>query len=768
MDSPSSPGLRRILSSALVLAAVLAVSIVTLQPPSPKSARAPAADFSAVRAIDTLHRVYGKDVPHPVGSAADDEVRAHIIAELTQLGYQPEVQSGFGCWDFGVCAPVNNVVARLDGTESGDGVLLAAHYDSVAAGPGYSDDGTGVASVLEIARALKSRPQPTHSIIFLLDEGEEAGLLGARVFVDSHPWAKQVRAAVNLDARGTSGPSLLFETGSASDWAIQLFAQHAPRPITTSVAYELYKLLPNDTDFTVFKEAGYQGLNFAYLDHVALYHTPLDNSANVDLASLQHHGENALPSLLALANADLTNPPRKEAAFFSVFGHWLIYWPANRSLPYALGVFVLLLAELAWMSHKKRFTFGDVIWGLAGWLMTMAVTLAIALVASTIIQLLGGTAVTWVAHPLPLEIAFWSLAIAVVVMNAIFFAGRSTFWGVWAGLWIWWTLVSIGTSIWMPGVSYLFLVPASAAAILALPFVLLRDDAFGAGAAITILPFAVAAIVAFAPVVLLYDVIGNPALIPISLAVALLVTPLMPLGRDLRSLTGFRGVIIVWTPVIATGLAMFAAIIVSPFSAKSPERMNFSYWQDSDSGASQWIVEPRSGRLPEPVRLAADFHRSEQGAFPWDRQIAFLTGAPHLTLAAPTFTILESSVDGGHQHYRALLRSERGAPRTAALFPPDANVDAVRMNDQPLHETPAAKSALYNGWSVYSCPATPATGVEISFTLPVGKPVMVSVADENFALPEEGDFLLKARPLTATASQDGDITIVTRRVQLLP
>lgn len=751
-----------------MFAAILAVSLITLQPSSPKSTRTPGIEFSAVRAIDTLHRVFGKDVPHPVGSAADDDVRARIIAELTQLGYQPEIQSGFACSDFGICASVNNVVARLDGTEPGEAVLLAAHYDSVAAGPGYSDDGTGVASVLEIARAFKSLPTPRHSVIFLLDEGEEAGLLGAKVFVDSHPWAKEVRAAVNLDARGTSGPSLLFETGSANEWAVRIFAQHASRPITTSVAYDLYKLLPNDTDFTVFKHAGYQGLNFAYLDHVALYHTPLDNSANVDLASVQHHGDNALPSVLGLANTDLTNPPQKEAAFFSVFGRWLIFWPASRCLPYALGVFVLLLAEIAWMFRSKRLAFADLVWGFVGWLMTMAVTAATALVASTIVQLLGGTAVTWVAHPLPLEVAFWSLAIAVVVMNAIFFAGRATFGGLWAGVWLWWTLIAIGTSVWMPGVSYLFLAPAVAAVILAIPFVLIRRDVFATEAAVTILPFAVASVVAFAAVLLLYDVIGNPALIPISLAVALLVTPLIPLGKDLRSLTGFRAVIIIWTPVVATGLAIFAAIIVSPFSAKSPERVNFQYWLDSDSNASQWIVLPRSGRLSEPVRLAANFHRSAQGAFPWDRQTAFLADAPHLTLAAPTFTVLESTPEEGRQHYRALLRSERGAPRVAAIFPPDSNVDAVRMNDQPISERAAIRTAVYNGWSVYSCPDAPAAGVELSFTLPAGKPVMVSVADENFALPTEGDFLLKARPLTATASQDGDLTIVTRRVQLLP
>ena len=73
-----------------------------------------------------------------------------------------------------------------------------------------------------------------------------------------------------------------------------------------------------------------------------------------------------------------------------------------------------------------------------------------------------------------------------------------------------------------------------------------------------------------------------------------------------------------------------------------------------------------------------------------------------------------------------------------------------------------------NGWSSYSCDTMPAKGVILSFTLPLGKPVDVYAVDKTFRLPDEGGFLLKARPLTATRSQDGDVTLVSRRVQLIP
>jgi len=80
--------------------------------------------------------------------------------------------------------------------------------------------------------------------------------------------AAQVKAAVNLEARGTSGPSLMFETGSANAWLMHLYESVVARPFTNSMYYVVYKLLPNDTDFTVFKKAGYQGFNFGFIGNV--------------------------------------------------------------------------------------------------------------------------------------------------------------------------------------------------------------------------------------------------------------------------------------------------------------------------------------------------------------------------------------------------------------------------------------------------------------------------------------------------------------------
>jgi hypothetical protein len=223
----------------LLIVAAIVVSIRSV-PPHPKSAGSPVDQFSAVRASQFLQRILGDGSPHPVGSVANAAVRSRIVAELRGLGYQPEIQYGFECSADAVCADVANVVAERHGYDRSE-VLLAAHYDSVAAGPGASDDLSGVAAILETARLLKAQSVTPfrHSIILLFTDGEEAGSLGARLFVEKNPHAQRVFSAVNLEARGTSGPSVMFETGPANYTDIQLFSQAVRRPDTNSLYYTI-------------------------------------------------------------------------------------------------------------------------------------------------------------------------------------------------------------------------------------------------------------------------------------------------------------------------------------------------------------------------------------------------------------------------------------------------------------------------------------------------------------------------------------------------
>jgi len=768
VDPRRTPAAGRAIFTLAALIVFFFFSWLGLQPPAPRAGEVPANQFSGTRARAILQQLVGNGAPHPTGSTANDVVREHIMALLTQYGYAPEIHPGFSCDEYGSCAYVNNIVARIDGREPDDAVVLACHYDSVAAGPGATDDGAGVAAVLEIARALKQQPQPLHSIILLVDDGEEAGLLGARVFTDQDSWEKNVRAAVNLDARGTSGVSWMYETGTANEWIVGLLARTVPRPSANSVTYTVYKLMPNDTDFTVFKSAGIQGANFANIAEVVHYHTPLDNFDNSDPRTLEDDGMNAFPLVLALANGNLQSVAVSEAVYFELFGRRVARWPARLAPLVAWITLILIGFESAWLLRVKAMSAANFGWALLIWPLTVLVTGILGEIIRDILRVSGPLPVLWVAYPLPAKIAFGALGVAVAIITALALGHRTGFCGAWAGIWIWWAVIGVLVASVSPGLSYVFSVPCVAAALTGILHAWRHDEPGWAASLSAIAPVLSAALVGLPLVLVLYTALGTVALAGLAILVALIMTTMAPLFAAIEEPAGLLRLSLRGIPVGVMLLALLAAYIVPVFSAQAPERLNYKYWLDADSGKAEWVVEPDSGKIPDAIRLAANFQRKPRDVFPWSAAASYQTPAPKLDLAAPTFTILQSSVTGDTHYYTALLRSERGAPASSVLFPPAAGINSVRIEGLPVEpETPAVRK-YFNGWWLYDCVTMPAQGVEIAFRLPVGKPVEVWVADRSYGLPAEGAFLLKARPLAATPSDEGDLTVITRRVELLP
>ncbi|HEV2298496.1 MAG TPA: M20/M25/M40 family metallo-hydrolase [Candidatus Acidoferrales bacterium] len=755
------------LVAGLVLyALVLGLTAIRSRPPAAKSADAPASEFSGTRAKNILQVLVGDGVPHPVGSAADAAVRQRILDRLLQLGYQPRVDTDFACDEWGTCTEVRNIEAELSGSESGPAVMMASHYDSVPAGPGASDDGAGVAAELEIARALKASPPLRHSVILLFDEGEEAGLLGAEAFVGGNPWAKDVRAVVNVEARGTSGPTAMFETGSANRWLMGLYANAVTRPSTSSINYTIYKLLPNDTDFTVFKRpgVGYQGFNFAFIGDVAHYHTPLDNVANADARSIQHQGQSALAALRALANSDLNPGSDSEAVFFDLFGWKTVWWPAGWTIGFAGIAFILLAIEISMVIWREELSAKAFLLGVLSWPVILVAAGFFGGSFYFILRKSGALPVSWVADPAPMLTAFWALGICSTALLALAFWRGTGFRGLWCGTWIWWALNSLVLALIAPGVSYVFVLPTLAAALFGFGAVFGgRGGSLRWGAAVVI-PGLIAGVLGFAQIWFVYDALGAIALPGITLLVALLLTPLVPVMGNTSGRARWA------LPVLA--FVMFAvhavmALAMPVYSASSPERMNFDYYLDADNGKAHWLATPNSGMLPQSLRTAAAFSSSEETLLPLMGK-AFTADAPRIALPPPTLTIEKATSTQGKVEYQALLRSPRGAPEIVIGFPPRSDVDSVSMNGHAISNQRPEMLFYTHDWHAYVCDTVPAEGVELQFTLPSSKPVSVLLLDKSFGLPQEGGFLEAARPRTTIPSQDGDATIVSQHVTLKP
>ncbi len=562
---------------------VAALAAIRYQPIEPRAATASPTEFSAHRAYQALERVLGGGRPHPLGSAENARVRQRLIAELEILGYSPRVQSAFACGPITKrCGAVENVAVRIPGSQGGPAVMLSAHYDSVEAGPGASDDGLGVAELIEVARVLRHRPRLRHPVLLLFTDGEELGLLGAEAFVREHPWAQKVAVAINVESRGTSGPTLMFETSTGNYGLIRTLARHATRPVSTSVFYSVYQLTPNDTDLTVFRRAGMAGLGFSNIRDVVHYHTALDSLENVDLGTLQHEVTNDMACAAALADSlDPRQTAADDAVFFDLLGWRLVYWPQGWALPLALLSGALF--GLAWWGHRRRIRLDRAAWGAAICLLAPVLALAAGQALGLLLSAGGALPTYWVAHPWLVGAALSGLGFTVTAAVGLAFGVRHDAWSAWAGAWLVWHLVQLVVVLTLPGFSYLFLVPCLAMDAVAISL-RLRPQTWPWLVAVS---GSLATALVQVPVFwLLYDAIGFifPGLY--AAAAALLTAPaLAMLAQTQRSWTQSR---LVRGGGVVTAIATLLALLLPAITPERAGRVTLELGHDGLHSTSRW------------------------------------------------------------------------------------------------------------------------------------------------------------------------------------
>ena len=450
-------------------------------PPQPKPISIPESEFSAGRAETILYSLVGDGIPHPTGSEQNKLVRQRISNFLEEYGYQVELQHDLlfsnapkqadqNTSDM-IEVSVTNILTKLKGTGEGKAIMLTAHYDSVSKGPGAADNGVGVATVLEIARMLKQQSKPKNDIIFLFTDAEEVpGLLGANLFVSKHPWVEKVGVVINLDARGTSGPSIMFETSGNSRWLMDIFARNIKKPFTSSLAVEVYKRLPNDTDFTPFKRAHMQGYNFAFIGDVKNYHTQNDNFNVVDRGSMQHQGENVYSLVQAIQNVNIpkSTQPQINTVYFDVFAWKVIWWPDAWSIVISITCLILLILNHILMII--RFPQMEIIFWKS--ILSIPIIMSSTLLVFSILWLcnFGLTASgtfdrNWIDHPVICSLIFWSLSISATAMISSQITKYYDGYLIWLGVWVVWSVLAAMCSYYLIGASYLFIVPIVIASI---------------------------------------------------------------------------------------------------------------------------------------------------------------------------------------------------------------------------------------------------------------------------------------------------------------
>ena len=704
---------------------------------------APATGFSAARARDTLSRILGDGAPHPTGSAANAAVRDRIVAELQALGLAPEVRSRFSC-SASVCATVDNVLARIPGARPDGALLLSAHYDSVPASPGASDDGAGVAAILEAARALLAGPPLARDTWLLLNDGEELGLLGARAFAGEPEFAR-IAHVVNLEARGTTGPSLLIETQPGNAAVARLASRALRHPAGSSLEYEIYKTLPNDTDFTIYRREGLAGLNFAWAEGAARYHTPLDDLAHLDPRSLQHHGEHALALARAFADTEGTASAEADAVFVALPGGPMLAWPA------AWSVVLLAIGVLGWLAWAWRLRRAGVlrIPGLLGaaalTMVSLGALVLLGLVVHAVLRHMGAMPAAWTAQGGLLVACFTAVAVAALVpaARAIHRACGEAALAVASVLPF--ALLATAAAIWMPGAAHLGLLPLLAAVLPAL--VAPRHAAAWAGVG------AVVAVLLYSPYIVgSHDAIGHEGLIATPLLAGIALLPLLPsLVRPVRLARGLG--IAAAVAVLALAVAVLSS---PPFDAHVPRQVNLLHVDDGEG--ARVFVAPRAV-LPMEFRHDAGLGEEYAPMLPWG---GFAIPGPEAPRLPPPLVRIEAAETGPeHVHVRLRVQSTRDARETVLVVPGTVDLARMRVNGAALDRP--TRSMGTAAWRQVRVVGRQPAGVLFEFDLPVEETALYAF-DRDSGLAPDLDPLRRARDAIGVPVGDGDASLAFRRI----
>ena len=341
-------------------------------------------EFSIKNALSHLKEI--SKTTHYTGSENHIEVQNYIVNELKKLGLQPEIQQQVAINNKWRAATNNaNIIATIKGSEVGKSLVLLTHYDSNPhSSLGASDAGSGVVTILESVRAfLAKNKTPKNDIHIVITDAEELGLLGAKAFVDKHPLAKNVGLVLNFEARGSGGPSyMLMETNSKNSKLLTEFIKANPNyPAANSLMYSIYKMLPNDTDLTVFRENGnINGFNFAFIGDHFDYHTAQDSYERLDRETLLHQADYLMTTLNYFANSDLSNLNSTKDHVYTNFPFTsLLHYPFSWILPLLIVAILILLGILFFGIALNKITIKGLLKGFTPFTISLVICVGVSI-----------------------------------------------------------------------------------------------------------------------------------------------------------------------------------------------------------------------------------------------------------------------------------------------------------------------------------------------------------------------------------------------------
>jgi len=740
--------------------------------------------------------------PHPIGSAANREVRDYIVAYFERLGLEIEVQKTtvvyrhpFQKQNRTIIGNVENIIARLPGTARATGLdakdlVLMAHYDSRADGPGAGDDASGTAAIMEVARIMAAGTAPVRDVVFLITDGEEMGLLGAQGYFRQHASVKDVGLVLNFEARGSYGTSSMFETSNGNAWLIEQLLEVAPDLNAGSLSYEIYQRMPNDTDMSISRGEGIAGLNFAFISGLYDYHALSDTPENLDPDTLAQQANYVLATAQHFANLDEWHEAADNKTYFNIWKGVVVSY--SEGVAAAIGVAVLLFGLWLFVSALRS---GLVSWGslATGMLGLVALIIIVSNVFESMIDYQSAAdagiarlislgewpllayfistlgIVGWFGSGLKRGFGKTEVFVVAVFLGAIIlFSGRPWYGALLlplilipllryisgrsrpadmftAAVVVWWLLTALVLFV-APNASYMFVWPL--VSILAGTALLARNS--NGRLAVVLASSIVPLILLPAFIVLAYLALGATLPQGIMILTVLCLFMIWPLVRSIVTMANGRvSLVLFMAGLVMTLVVMFGR----GFDTRHPRGEELFYavdvdqqqgfWVSSDARPASWLAE----FMGEDAR-EANITRILPG---YDQDVLIRDTAMPAVKAATLAVTGDQEVDG--QRQLALhLQSPVGAEYINLLFPVDAGITSASVNGFPvvvLASKPETESGSdkadsmkakdkgnADAWWRWRWYGLPEQGAEIVLTLAADGPVTVKLVEVDYGMPD--------------------------------
>ncbi len=763
-----------VVGSAL-LGFIAIATISSTSPPHALDAKAPSMEFSAGRAMRIIDLISKE--PHPVGSMAHERVAAIIFEELKKLGITPYIQETVsGALTVGIhkVSSIRNIYAKIPGTGNSKAILLSSHYDSVAGSRGASDDGSGVATLLETARALKHSSALKNDIILLFTDAEEEFLLGAVVFTHSNPWKNQIGLALNFEARGSHGPSAMFQTTGNNGFLIKGLAKVAPYPIANSVVSSISKALPNETDLLVFKRSGLLGLDFAYADGLNRYHSYHDSAETIDPKSLQHHGSYALSLARYFGMLDLHSIQRPDLVYFDVFGKILIdysQWFARVLGFLTLGAFIAVFLKYRKTRDSKKVS------PLKLWIMALAPWLLV-LIATGLYNALLSTIKDpslFINYP---TLFIWPYLLITVGIFLLLISRYEKNWGIQSltfGTLYPWAALTLLTSLFAPTASYFFqwcLLSSLTAYVVRFTAASKKETPLKILGTFVVLIPAVFFSSGLAYGLFTMENGGGPALtaLVVTLGLGLIIPVISFIPIEYRKRAGMGlipiGIIL---GLILTGFCQF--------SGNKPQQSHIMYGVDVEKNQAFWFTQEHQPRWVEQF-IRKDSEELPLPSFSPSIKPVRFSPAPLLNLLAPEIEVVSDQTENAVRNLVFKIHSKRNArciqmweetgipiSKTAV----DGNVFKAFARFSPKIDRMIwewmTSTQSKSEWKFNFC-AVPSQGFTLAISLPAETRPVFRIVDETLGLPQFEHYKFLPRPPEVIPDMWSDRTLVSRTLKL--